>query len=424
MCQFVSTFRIVAALVVIFIHVPCRALESREILVLANERVPAGVELARRYMAQRNIPETHLVTLSLPEEDICSRNNFDDRVVPVVRKALSDMGNDPPIRCLVAMYGLPLKVASPETTPEERQVLDELRQRREALIAGLKPLNENDPEHQRVLRKIENIGRRIATLDKKDRRAAFDSELALVRKENYPLPGWIPNPYCIGFLGKNLPVRQEAVLMISRLDGPTPETVARIISDSVRVEKEGLAGIAYFDARWPRGDGTEELTGYARCDDAIHEAADTVRRSRVMPVVLNTVERLFQPGECPNAALYCGWYSLAKYIDAFAWQPGAVGYHIASSECDTLRRKNSRVWCKMMLEKGVAAAIGPVHEPYVQGFPLPDLFFGTLLQGRLTLVECYFLSLPYLSWQMVLIGDPLYTPFRKAAEPGFTGLTD
>ena len=31
--------------------------------------------------------------------------------------------------------------------------------------------------------------------------------------------------------------------------------------------------------------------------------------------------------------------------------------------------------------------------------------------GKLSLAECYLLSLPYLSWKMVLIGDPLYRPF-------------
>jgi uncharacterized protein (TIGR03790 family) len=66
-----------------------------------------------------------------------------------------------------------------------------------------------------------------------------------------------------------------------------------------------------------------------------------------------------------------------------------------------------------MLEKGIAATIGPVGEPYVSGFPLPQIFFGYLVDGYLTLAECYLISLPYLSWKMVLIGDPLYRPFMN-----------
>jgi len=134
---------------------------------------------------------------------------------------------------------------------------------------------------------------------------------------------------------------------------------------------------------------------------------------------------LFPSGACPNAALYCGWYSLANYIDAFGWQKGAVGFHVASSEASTLRRPESNVWCKRMIEEGVAATLGPVEEPYLASFPLPDIFFPLLMSGKLSLLEVYFRSIPYLSWRQVLIGDPLYMPFKKrpaiGLEPGIGG---
>jgi hypothetical protein len=72
----------------------------------------------------------------------------------------------------------------------------------------------------------------------------------------------------------------------------------------------------------------------------------------------------------------------------------------------------------MMLEKGIAATIGPVGEPYVQAFPVPEVFFGLLLEGKATLAECYASSSPFLSWRMVLIGDPLYKPFSTAQRRG------
>ena len=152
------------------------------------------------------------------------------------------------------------------------------------------------------------------------------------------------------------------------------------------------------------------MSGYRLYDDAIHRASEIT--DKILPTVLNDTDLLFQQGEASKAALYCGWYSLAQYVDAFTWQEGAVAYHIASAECITLKRDGSQVWCKRLLEEGVAATIGPVAEPYVQGFPLPQLFFGLLLDGDFTLVEAYSLSLPFISWKMVLIGDPLYQPFR------------
>jgi uncharacterized protein (TIGR03790 family) len=72
------------------------------------------------------------------------------------------------------------------------------------------------------------------------------------------------------------------------------------------------------------------------------------------------------------------------------------------------------VWCKRILEEGAAATIGPTSEPYLQAFPVPEIFFAALLDGRLTLAECYGISKPFWSWQMVLIGDPLYRPFVNA----------
>lgn len=130
-----------------------------------------------------------------------------------------------------------------------------------------------------------------------------------------------------------------------------------------------------------------------------------------MPVVLDEKQELFQPGDAPNAVIYCGWYSLSRYVDAFKWQPGAVGFHIASGECVSLKKNNQ--WCRNILENGAAATLGPVGEPYLEAFPIPEFFFKLLADGRYTLVESYYLSLPYLSWKMILIGDPLYRPFKK-----------
>ena len=70
--------------------------------------------------------------------------------------------------------------------------------------------------------------------------------------------------------------------------------------------------------------------------------AKGIEEQTTIEVVLNTGPELFKAGECPEAALYCGWYSLAKYVDAFDWQRGAVAYHLASSEAATLRDPTAR----------------------------------------------------------------------------------
>jgi hypothetical protein len=61
----------------------------------------------------------------------------------------------------------------------------------------------------------------------------------------------------------------------------------------------------------------------------------------------------------------------------------------------------------------VIATLGPVSEPYTLGFPKPAEFFGFLVTGKYTLVECYSKTVVFSSWMTVLVGDPLYNPFAR-----------
>ena len=69
------------------------------------------------------------------------------------------------------------------------------------------------------------------------------------------------------------------------------------------------------------------------------------------------------------------------------------------------------VWC---LEHGglcerltpAAGAFGNTYEPYLSACARPDYLFPAYFEGR-NLAESYYLSLLYLSWQSVVLGDPL-----------------
>jgi uncharacterized protein (TIGR03790 family) len=370
-------------------------------------------------MNKRNIPPENLLALWVTDKERCSRREYENRVAAPVRSFLQE--KDPQrtrFRCLLIMYGVPLAVAAPDPTPEEKAELTVQRERvhnlRLKAEEAKKDAGADAKEQLEALNKeIKELQDRITALSKSDQSSSLDSEIALVLNGTYPLSGWTPNPMFVGFRGKKIDNMPAGALMVSRLDGPSDKIVRRIVDDSLAAEEKGLEGMAYIDARWP-DPGRKELSGYAFYDASLHRAAERILQSGRMLAIVDDKGRLFQPGECPNAALYCGWYSLANYVDAFTWTKGAVGFHIASQECQTLKQSSSRVWCKMMLEKGVAATIGPVNEPYVQAFPLPEVFFGLLTEGKLTLAECYASSLPFLSWQMVLIGDPLYRPFKAS----------
>jgi uncharacterized protein (TIGR03790 family) len=242
--------------------------------------------------------------------------------------------------------------------------------------------------------------------------AAVDSELTLISVGPYQKIGWLPNPFNFGF--NRLPyihkVRAHTV-MVGRLDGPTPTIARRLVDDALAVEKTGLNGVFYIDARGLAGKA--KFGSYPWFDQHLLHLYDLVKQYSDMKVVLDKKPSVFPPGSCPDAALYCGWYSVRRYIPAFQWQKGAVGYHVASGEATTLKQPGSSVWCKRMLEEGVAATLGPVTEPYLASFPLPDQFFPLLMSGKLTLLEVYFRTVPQVSWMQILIGDPLYCPFKK-----------
>ncbi|SPD74221.1 conserved exported hypothetical protein [uncultured Desulfobacterium sp.] len=241
--------------------------------------------------------------------------------------------------------------------------------------------------------------------------ASVDSELAMITAGPYQLAGWLPNPFCADF--DSLPIISEIrakAIMVGRLDGPTAGMAKRLVDDAVETEKTGLTGTFYIDARGLEQDG--KYGGYPWYDKHLIDLAELIKDNKLMNVVLDTGLNLFPEGKCPDAALYCGWYSLGNYVDCFTWKKGAVAFHVASAEASTLKKRESNVWCKRLIEDGVAATLGPVEEPYLTSFPLPDRFFPLLMTGKMPLIEVYFRTVPNLSWRQVLIGDPLYTPFR------------
>ena len=173
----------------------------------------------------------------------------------------------------------------------------------------------SDLEKQKYQDELKQLQSRIKKLRQTGDRAAVDSEIALVLNQRYPLDRWQPNPYFVGFSRQknHLPFNKDQVLFVARLDGPTPAIVRRMIDDSLYAEQHGLRGQAWFDARWPLPE-KKNLQGYALYDASIHKAAAATEKLSSLTVHLDEKESLFQPGKAPEAALYCGWYSLGKYI--------------------------------------------------------------------------------------------------------------
>ncbi len=247
--------------------------------------------------------------------------------------------------------------------------------------------------------------------------AALDSELALLWWDYYLRANWITNPLYVET--GNGP--HQPVLMVARLDGPQAGNVRDMIAASLKAEKEGLQGRIAIDARGiPPINAQKKPDGYGQYDQTLRNLAEFVKTKTKMPLTLDDKPEVFAAGSVKGVALYVGWYSLRNYVPAFAFSPGAVGYHIASFELTTLRGDQNHEWVHGLIGDGVAATLGPVDEPYTLAFPRPDLFFPLLMAGRLTLAEVYWHTQPTASWRVTLIGDPLYRPFaaNPAVDPG------
>ncbi|SMC26252.1 TIGR03790 family protein [Desulfacinum hydrothermale DSM 13146] len=379
-------------------------LTPRQTLVIANRRSSSDVDLARYYMARRKIPPTHLVQVDAGKGRGIGRALYRERILGPVLSAVQALGSAP-IRCLVLMPGLPVQVDAPPRPLEEQRRREVLKREEANLKKRIRDLEKTSPLRQDLQKRLKQIQEALRKMRRPVASAALDSELALALVPSYPLEGWLPNPAYVGGGKGDRWTSPGRILVVARLAGASPQAVKKRIDQTLKAESRGLRGIAYFDARWPaaQGDKKRKRSAYALYDRSIHRAAELVRKSGRLPVVVDDRQTVFQPGQCPAAALYCGWYSVGKYVDAFSWVPGAVGYHIESS----------RTWMKNLQARGVAVTLGPLREPYLQAFPLPHVFFGLLIRGDLTVGEAYLASLPYLSWQIILRGDPLYRPFAK-----------
>jgi len=240
--------------------------------------------------------------------------------------------------------------------------------------------------------------------------SAVDSELALIWLGGYPRAGKADNALYWRaqqvIRQRHLPV--APTVMVCRLDGPSEQTVRDLIVTSLRVEDQGLDGKVVLDARGRSGDDA-----YGHYDQSIRNLAMLLKRKTKLDVTLENTEALIPAHSMDHIALYCGWYSLRSYVPPGTFNPGAVGFHIASLELVSLRGPNEHGWVHGLLSDGVAATVGPVAEPYLQSFPRADEFFPLLLTGRLTLAEVYWRTEPWASWMQDCIGDPLYKPYKR-----------
>jgi len=115
-------------------------------------------------------------------------------------------------------------------------------------------------------------------------------------------------------------------------------------------------------------------------------------------------------------AFYAGWYQENQTgpftLPKVEFMPGAFAYHLHSFSAASLRVTNHN-WTGPLLAQGVTCTFGTVDEPYLNGTPDVAAFTGRWMFLGFTFAEAVYAAQPVLSWQTTVVGDPLYTPFKR-----------
>jgi len=357
------------------------------VVILANSDAPDSIAIARHYSDVRGVPRANVIALRMPvaetitwgefvssvwqplEDELVRRGWIDaipmDLIDEVGRRKYAISGHR--IAALVVCRGVPLRIM-------------------------------NDPARYRDVRPLTDHP------EFRTNAGAVDSELSLLAQTDYPINASVPNPL-FGNMGPTDAERAQ-VVEVSRLDGPTAGDARGLVDLAVEAERTGLLGRAYVDIAGPHESGNRWLETTA-ADISVMGYELSVSRG---PGTLPSTARFDAP------ALYFGWYAKDMngpfVLPGFRFPPGAIAIHIHSFSAGTLRSATEG-WCGPLVARGVTATVGNVFEPYLEYLHRPDLLFEALARGE-DLADAAYFALPVLSWQSILIGDPLYRPFAMS----------
>jgi uncharacterized protein (TIGR03790 family) len=356
-------------------------------LVVFNRADNESRDLAQFYAEKRGIPKSQIIGLTCPKTEEISREDYDRTIAEPLRGELTvnhwwklRPPNDAigpvefnKIRFVALIRGIPLKIAQEANYPGDKAV---------------------GPQA-------------IASVNS----ASVDSELSVLALRSSTISGAVMNPYFRDYASIG-DANHPDLMLVCRLDGPTAAIVRRMITDSIAAENEGLAGLAYVDAR-----GLTD-SGYIEGDQWLYSLADSARHHG-SPVVLDNGPELF-PENYPmsHAALYFGWYTeqvAGPFVRPdFHFQRGAIAVHLHSYSALTLRSTITQ-WVGPLLAAGAAASLGNVYEPYLHYTTQLDIFHDRLRAGY-TFAESGYMAQRALSWMTTFVGDPLYRPYKGAMD--------
>jgi len=244
--------------------------------------------------------------------------------------------------------------------------------------------------------------------------ASVDSELALlygdVKGTKHPLPGPLANPF---YAHRTQPFRHPdfPIYLVTRLAAYDFADIRALVDRALAARNQGKFVLDLKDS--------DDAPG----NNWLRDAYIALPRDRV---VFDESKRVVEG--IRDVIEYGAWGSNDKSRHkrhlGFSWLPGAIVTEYVSTNGRTFSRPpdawETGTWADKStwfagspqtltadyIHEGATGASGHVYEPFLGFTPRPDYLFPAYYSGR-NLAESFYLSIPALSWQNIVVGDPL-----------------
>ena len=343
-----------------------RAQGAGNVLVVVNRGDPVSQAVADYYAKRRAVPASHICRIETAAKETIDWRTYTAQIEAPVAECLKREHLEETVLYIVTTIGVPLRIDG---------------------MAG----------------SIE-----------KSEQSSVDSELTLLYAKlhgaRYARAGAVPNPF---FGRRDSPFRhaQFPIYLVTRLAANDLADVKAMIDRSLAARNRGTFVI---DTSSPAsGDGNNWL----------RMAALLLPRGRV---VLDDSPNVLYGQR--NVISYASWGSndagrKQRWL-GFEWLPGAIVTEFVSTDARTLKPpppgwnittyRDAEHWFagspqtlrSDYFHEGATGASGNVYEPYLHGCVRPEYTLPAYAEGR-NLAESYYLGMPFLSWQGVVLGDPL-----------------
>jgi uncharacterized protein (TIGR03790 family) len=377
-CDIIAGMIIRTLFAILLCAAPLFSQSAENVLLVLNETSSLSMDVGMYYAQKRGIPQSNILRIKTSEDDSISRSDFERQIEQSIYSWLARNFAQDRILYIVLTKGIPLRITG--------------------------------------------------TSGQDGTGASVDSELTLLYRkmlgDSIPQAGLIKNPYFLSETSlaqaKPFSHADHDIYLVSRLDGYNLADIQALIDRGSRPSK---AGKILLDAK-----GTPDQQG----DIWLQGAADLLTKMGFQDrVVLENTEKVLTGTK--QVLGYDSWGSNDPAIKTrhfgFEFSPGALAGMFVSSDGRTFKEPpsdwnvspggekgvpfvgSSQSLAGDLIHAGVTGIAGHVAEPYLQNTIRPDILFPAYLSG-FNLIESYYLAMPNLSWQTVIIGDPLCAPFR------------